>query len=165
MSHLLRRLSLALATAGACLAFTAAPSSAVVGGHDAAPGAYPSVAEITFGNAFLCTGTLIAPTWVLTAGHCGSITGDAVATPASWPAPLINVRIGNDLIDQGGDVVPVKRAVVEPSYLATSGYDITLLELSRASTKAPTKVSGTTETSLWAPGTSETIVGWGATKE
>ena len=69
----------------------AAPSSAVVGGHDASPGEYPSVAEITFGP-FLCTGTLITPDWVLTAGHCGSVTGAAVATPASWPTPLINVR-------------------------------------------------------------------------
>ena len=52
------------------------------GGRDAAPGAYPSVAEITFGSSFLCTGTLIAPNYVLTAGHCGSITGAAVGTPA-----------------------------------------------------------------------------------
>ena len=51
---------------------TAAPSMAIVGGSDAAPGEFPSVAEITFGQSFLCTGTLIAPTWVVTAGHCGS---------------------------------------------------------------------------------------------
>ena len=44
----------------ACLVLTT-PTSAVVGGRDAAPGAYPAVAEITFGSSFLCTGTLIAP--------------------------------------------------------------------------------------------------------
>jgi secreted trypsin-like serine protease len=162
---LIGRSSRALALAGAVLALSATPSMAIVGGHNAALGAYPSVAEITFGNAFLCTGTLIAPNYVLTAGHCGSITGDAVATPASWPAPLINVRIGNDTIDAGGEVVPVSSATVEPSYLATSGYDVTLLKLSRNSVKAPTKVSGTAETGLWAAGTSETIVGWGTTTE
>jgi hypothetical protein len=59
---LLRRLNLALATAGVALALTAAPSTAIVGGSDAAPGAYPAVAEITFGSSFLCTGTLIART-------------------------------------------------------------------------------------------------------
>jgi secreted trypsin-like serine protease len=138
---------------------------AIVGGHATANGAYPSVAEITFGNAFLCTGTLISPTYVLTAGHCGSVTGDAVASPAAWPAPLITVRIGNDNADTGGEVVPVKQAIVEPSYLATSGYDITLLQLSRASTKAPTKVAGTGDTGLWTAGTSEKIVGWGTTTE
>ena len=138
---------------------------AVVGGHNTTNGAYPSVAEITFGKGFLCTGTLIAPTWVLTAGHCGSVTGAAVASPASWPAALIDVRIGNDTSGTGGDVVPVKRAVVQPNYLLNSGYDITLLELNRASTKTPTKVTGATETSAWAAGTMEKIVGWGATSE
>src|SRR3954453_12951858 len=129
-----RRLLTLVAATAAALALTAAPSMAVVGGSNAAQGEYPSVAEITFGKSFLCTGSLIAPNYVLTAGHCGSITGAAVATPAAWPPPLINVRIGNDLIGQGGEVVPVSQAIVEPSYLATSGYDVTLLKLSRNST-------------------------------
>jgi trypsin len=161
---LLRRLNLALAAACAALALTAAPSMAIVGGKDAAPGAYPSVAEITFGSSFLCTGTLIAPTWVLTAGHCGSVTGAAVASPAAWPAPLIDVRIGS-VTPGAGEKVPVKRGVVEPDYLLNSGYDITLLELATPSTKAPTKVVGASGTSLWAPGTLETIVGFGTTSE
>jgi trypsin len=162
---LLRRLLMTSALAGAALATAAAPSLAIVGGHATANGAYPSVAEITFGNAFLCTGTLISPTYVLTAGHCGSVTGDAVASPASWPAPLITVRIGNDNADTGGEVVPVSRAIVEPNYLINSGYDITLLQLSRASVKTPTKVAGTGDTGLWSAGTSEKIVGWGTTSE
>src|SRR5215468_4408205 len=107
----MRRLLLAPALALSALAMTAAPSSAIVGGHDAAAGAYPSIAEVHLGKSFLCTGTLIAPTWVLTAGHCGSITGAAVATPASWPAPLIDVRIGSNKSGQG-EHVPVARAVV-----------------------------------------------------
>jgi len=65
------RAILALAAASAALAVAPASSLAVVGGHDAGP--YPSVARITFGKSFLCTGTLIAPNWVLTAGHCGSL--------------------------------------------------------------------------------------------
>lgn len=161
---LLRRLLLAAATACASLALTAAPSLAIVGGHDAAPGAYPSIAEITFGSSFLCTGTLIAPDYVLTAGHCGSITGAAVGTPAGWPALLIDVRIGSNKSGQG-EKVPVARVIVEPDYLATSGHDITLLQLASNSTKAPTRVAGASEGSLWAPGTMETIAGWGTTSE
>jgi trypsin len=161
---LLRRLLVATATACTSLALTAAPSLAIVGGHDAAPGAYPSIAEITFGSSFLCTGTLIAPDYVLTAGHCGSITGAAIGTPAGWPAPLIDVRIGANRSGQG-EKVPVSRVIVEPDYLATPGHDITLLQLASDSTKAPTKVAGANEGSLWAAGTMETIAGWGTTSE
>jgi trypsin len=160
----LRRLLVLGALTVAALGATAAPSNAIVGGHDAAPGAYPAVAEITFGSSFLCTGTLIAPTWVLTAGHCGSVTGAAVASPAAWPAPLIDVRIGGTQSGTG-ERVPVAEAIVEPDYLATSGHDITLLRLAEPSAKAPVKVSGAAETGLWAPGTLETIVGWGTTSE
>jgi secreted trypsin-like serine protease len=160
----MKRLSIALATACASLALTATPSFAIVGGHDAAAGAYPSVAEVHLGKSFLCTGTLIAPQWVLTAGHCGSITGDAVATPASWPAPLIDVYLGSNKAGQGTRA-PVDRAVVEPNYLATSGYDITLLHLSSPASQAPTKVAGAGEAASWAAGTTETIVGWGTTSE
>ena len=160
----LRRLTLALVVTGACLAATAAPSMAIVGGSNASPGEFPSVAEITFGQSFLCTGTLISPTYVLTAGHCGSITGDAVASPASWPAALIDVHIGSNKSGQG-EQVPVAQAIVEPSYLATSGYDVTLLQLSRPAAETPTKVAGSGEGTLWTPGTSEQIVGWGTTSE
>jgi secreted trypsin-like serine protease len=59
----------------------------------------------------------------------------------------------------------VSQAIVEPDYLATSGYDITLLKLSRNAAETPTPVSGSSETALWSAGTSETIVGWGTTSE
>src|SRR4051812_33214417 len=160
----LRRLSIALPAACALLALSAAPSMAVVGGSDAAAGEYSSVAEITFGKSFLCTGTLIAPDYVLTAGHCGSITGAAVASPAAWPAAAIDVRIGSNKPGQG-EQVPVSSVTVEPNYLLNSGYDITLLKLSRDSTKTPTHVVGAGGASLWAPCTLEEIVGFGTTSE
>jgi secreted trypsin-like serine protease len=61
--------------------------------------------------------------------------------------------------------VPVSSVTVHPNYLANKGYDISILKLSRNSTMAPTKVAGSGETALWAAGTLETIVGWGATSE
>jgi trypsin len=159
----LRRSFTLLAVIAAILAFSAAPSSAVVGGTNAGPNEFPAAAEITFGP-FLCTGTLISPTVVLSAGHCGSVTGAAVASPASWPPQLIDVRIGSNKPGQG-ESRPVQKVTLNPNYLLTSGYDISLLALSSASTKTPAKVAGTSEGSLWTPGTLETIVGWGATQE
>ena len=164
MTSLRTKLSTALAAAGACLAIAATPAPAIVGGGNASPGEYPSVARVTFGAGFLCTGTLIAPNWVLSAGHCGSVTGAAVASPASWPPALIDVRVGGQKYGEG-ERVAVKRVVLNPNYLLNIGYDVALLELSTISTKAPTKVAGATETGLWSPGTLETIVGWGATEE
>ena len=155
---------LTLVLACAILAVCAAPSLAVVGGNNASAGEYPSVARITFGNVFLCTGTLIAPNTVLTAGHCGSVTGDAVASPIAYPPQLIDVRIGG-LHENEGEDVPVSKVTIEPNYLVNSGYDITLLTLSKNSTKTPTKVSGSSEGALWSPGTLETIAGWGTTQE
>src|SRR6266540_33506 len=162
MSTLGRALSV-LATTAALLCAAAAPSPAVVGGHDASPGEFPSVAEITFGP-FLCSGTLITADWVLTAGHCGSITGAVVATPASWPAPLVDVRVGG-VTQSDGEHRSVSRVVMHPNYLLTSGYDISLLQLSQSSTMAPTQVAGPGERSIWTAGTLETIVGWGVTEE
>jgi trypsin len=159
----MRRFVVTLLAATSLIAAVPSSSSAVVGGRDASPGEYPAVAEITFG-VFGCTGTLIAPNWVLTAGHCGSATGAAVASPASWPTALIDVRIGGHKTGQG-ERVPVKRVVLHPDYLLTRGYDISLLELSRNSTKAPVQVAGSGERSLWEAGDIGTIVGWGALEE
>jgi trypsin len=162
MSVFRRALAMSL-TAAALLAGAAAPSSAVVGGNDASPGEYPSVAEITFGP-FLCTGTLITPNWVLTAGHCSNITAGTVASPASWPPQLIRVRVGG-VTQSDGERLGVSRVVMHPDYLLTSGYDISLLQLSSSSTMAPTQLAGAGERSIWTAGTMETIVGWGVTSE
>jgi trypsin len=159
----LRRILVVPLVAVALLGVTAAPSSAVVGGSNASPGEYPSVAEVTFGP-FLCTGTLITPDWVLSAGHCGSVTGAAVASPASWPPQLINVRIGG-VNQNDGEQRTASQVIVHPNYVATSGYDISLIRLSQSSTMAPTQVAGAGERSLWTAGTLATIVGWGTTEE
>ena len=160
---MIRRPLVVLALATAMFALAAAPSAAVVGGNDAEPGEYPAVAQVSYG-VFSCTGTLIAPDTVLTAGHCSSMDAGVVGTPVTWPAPLIDVRIGGHRSGEG-ERVPVSSVVAHQNYLATKGYDISLLRLSRASTKAPVKVAGAGERSIWSAGTLETVVGWGVTEE
>jgi secreted trypsin-like serine protease len=159
-----RKSLLTLTAAAALSGVLAAPSSAIVGGSDAGADEFPAIAEITFGKSFLCTGTLIAPNYVLTAGHCGSITGAAVASPVTWPAPLIDVRIGGNKAGQG-KLYPVSSVTGHPNYLATQGYDISLLKLSTDATQTPVKVAGTADRALWNAGVNQTIVGWGTTSE
>ena len=158
-----RRFSLLLALVSAFFAMTASPSLAIVGGHDASPGEYPAVARVSYG-AFLCTGTLIAPDTVLTAGHCSSVTGAAVSSPIGWPAPLIDVKIGGHTENEGEDAT-VSKVTIPPQYLLSDGSDVSLLKLSKASTKAPVKVAGSADRNIWSAGTLETIAGWGVTEE
>ena len=158
-----RRLCLVLALACALMGITASPSMAIVGGQNASPGEYPAVAKITY-QVFQCTGTLIAPDTVLTAGHCSSMTGAAVASPIAWPAPLINVTIGGTR-DGEGEQATVSKVTIPPQYLLGSGSDVSLLKLSKPSTKTPVKVAGAADRNIWDPGDLETIVGWGVTEE
>ena len=62
------QLSLALVLVSSA-AFAGSPDHPVVGGSTVATGAYPDVALVIAPMA-LCSGTLIAPDVVLTAGHC-----------------------------------------------------------------------------------------------
>ena len=158
-----RRALLVAALVTLVTALSAAPSMAVVGGNDAEPGEYPAVAQVSYG-VWSCTGTLIAPNWVLSAGHCASATTGVTGSLVNWPAPLIDVRIGGHR-DGEGEQVPVKSVAMHENYLATSGYDISLLKLSRSSSRPPVKVAGAGERGIWSAGTLETIVGWGATEE
>ena len=159
-----------VATWAVLASVAAAPSGAVVGGSDAAPGEFPSVAEITFGapgvGLFLCTGTLIDSTHVLTAGHCSSITKAAlVSSPISWPPQSINVWIGGTQSGEG-ESAPVSSVSIPPDYLGlTDRNDISILTLAAPSSQAPTQVAAASERSIWSPGVLATIAGWGATEE
>jgi V8-like Glu-specific endopeptidase len=83
---IVRRLLAALAAACATFAIAATPSMAIVGDPTPLP-ASPIGRRGGLAKGFLCTGTLIAPNYVLTAGHCSSLTARRVASPASFRPP------------------------------------------------------------------------------
>jgi secreted trypsin-like serine protease len=162
-----------MAIATACvLSALAPPAQAVVGGQPAAPGSFPYVANVRVGGSFGCTGSLIAPEWVLTAGHCGSLTGSLseglIPSPVSWPPQAYDVRLRSIYADgRGAEDHSVTAVQVDTDYLPTNGTgnDVTLLRLDMPSHVAPIKIAAVGERSIWRPGVLATVAGFGTTSE
>ena len=77
-----------------------------------------------------CTGTLIAPTVVITAGHCNDPVG-----------AIDGVLIGTDSLanKQQGDAIKVTRTIEYPNSQNT--MDVSILLLEKASTREPRKIA------------------------
>jgi endonuclease G len=145
-------LASAIATAGE----PGAPIS-VLGGSDAKAGAWPDIAAILFptasGDEALCTGTLIAPTIVLTAGHCYD--------PGDPPLPD-NVLIGASSLAHPGDgeTIAIKHGYVYPNPVTTE--DLAVLVLAKASSRKPRQIADGWARLDLVNGAEISLVGFGA---
>lgn len=129
----------------------------VIGGSDARPGKWPDVAAILFplspGGEALCTGTLVAPTVVLTAAHCYD--------PSNLPLPD-NVLIGTSSLarPQDGETIRIKQGYLYPDPQSTE--DIAVLVLARPSSRRPRKIATGWGRVDIVDGAAITLVGFGA---
>ncbi|MET7285517.1 serine protease [Streptomyces sp. NPDC005573] len=160
-----RRTALAVAAAAtaAATALLASPTASaapqpVVGGTTTTTTAYPFVMQITdaSGNQF-CGGTLVSAKKVVTAAHCmaGESTG--------------NVRVvgGRTYLNgTNGTVSRVSKIWVNPGYTdATNGDDVAVLTLSTSMPYTPAPYVASSQTGVYAAGTTARILGWGTTSE
>ncbi|WP_033291899.1 S1 family peptidase [Amycolatopsis jejuensis] len=115
---------------------TAPAASAIVGGHPVEDAPWAAMVESNGEQA--CSGSIIAPTWVLTAKHC--VAADAV----------LSVRVGNAEHPRG---IPAK---VVRAAAAPTGDDIVLLQLDRPVRTCYAKLGESPKV-----GATEQVYGWG----
>jgi endonuclease G len=133
------------------------PPTAVIGGANAAPGAWPDAAAVLFPvnqtDVPACSGTLIAPTVVLTAGHCDD--------PAEPPLPD-HVLIGTSSLARPGDgeTLAIARGIPFPDAAQTE--DVALLILAQPSSRPPRKIATGWARADLVDGAAIALVGFGA---
>jgi secreted trypsin-like serine protease len=95
--------------------------SRIVGGEIAAPQTWTWAVSIRIDNTYLCGGTILSSSWILTAAHC--VVGNT--------ASQITVYAGSTTQLSGGQMKVASRIFMHPNYQAnTHENDIALLQLS-----------------------------------
>ncbi|MGX1273125.1 S1 family peptidase [Streptomyces phaeoluteigriseus] len=134
----------------------AAAPQPIVGGTTTSTTAYPFMMQITDAsqNQF-CGGTLVSPTKVVTAAHC--MVGET--------AGRVRVVGGRTYLNgTNGTVSRVSKIWINPDYTdATDGDDVAVLTLSTSMPYTRASYVTSTQTSLYAAGTTARVLGWGTT--
>jgi hypothetical protein len=136
----------------------------VIGGAPAPDGTLPSTVyvEVHFSNnsAAACTGSVVAPTFVVTAAHCflgdGTRVTDVVV--ATGVHDLTQVASGV------GQVIHATQVQLDPDYdPSTAHHDAAVVTLASPTAAPAVPIATADEINALGPGTALTIAGWGTT--
>ncbi len=138
-------------------------TASVIGGHDATIAQYPSLAYIEGVQAtsgYACTGTVVAPRVVLTAGHCvEDIESDSIVEPTEI---AVATGVSNLTKIPRTNISQVVQVLANPNFDPTKLQgDAGLLILAAPVSAPPIPLATTAEATLYTPGNELTIAGWG----
>ncbi|WP_371663452.1 serine protease [Streptomyces sp. NBC_00280] len=147
--------------AAASTALIAAPGvvaapQPIVGGTTTTAATYPYVMQITDAsqNQF-CGGTLVSATKVVTAAHC-------MVDETTSSVRVVGGRTYRN--GTNGTVSRVTKIWIHPSYTdATNGDDVAVLTLATSMPYTAASYVTSSQTSVYAAGTTARIIGWGTT--
>jgi secreted trypsin-like serine protease len=138
--------------------------ASIVGGSPATTEEWPWTAFVLAldkrDNGFVCTGTVVAPTLILTAAHCIQ----DVITAQRTPVGRYTVVTGSsDIRDRSTrQLSKVSRVLVFPGFDRFKLHgDAGLLVLSTPTTAPPLALAGPADAALLGPGLPAYIAGWG----
>ncbi len=138
-------------------------TASVIGGHGTEVANFPAIAYIEGAQAtdgYACTGTVVAPRVVLTAGHCvEDLESSSIVEPSE-----IRVATGISKIEH----IPTEKVSTVDQVLVYPGFDPALLHgdaglliLSSPVIAEPIELASKSEGSLYSAGRKLKVAGWG----
>jgi secreted trypsin-like serine protease len=147
-----------VAAASATAASNPKATGSVIGGHNANVAQYPALAYIEGVQAtagYACTGTVVSPRVILTAGHCvEDIESSSIVAPEEI---AVATGVSNLTKIPQANISEVVQVLAYPNFDPTKLQGDAGLLILAAPVAAPTGA----DAALYEPGTELTIAGWG----